>query len=180
MGTAASDGDVMRKLVLYIATSLDGYIARSSGAVDWSYTDQDYGYTEFLGGIDTVLMGRKTYAQLEGFGPYPYSGRRGFVFSRTPRQPTADVTFVPDDLAPFVSGLKGGTGKDIWLVGGGDVVAECVRHDLIDEFLLFTHPIILGSGIPLFASGLPDQPQRLVGAKTYDSGLLQINYRREH
>ena len=82
----------MRKLVPYIATSLDGYIARSSGAVDWLYTDQDYGYTEFLGGIDTVLMGRKTYAQLEGFGPYPYSGRRGFVFSRTPRQPTADET----------------------------------------------------------------------------------------
>jgi dihydrofolate reductase len=169
----------MRKLVLYIATSLDGYIARASGAVDWLFTDQDYGYGEFLAGIDTVLMGRKTYMQLESFGPYPYSGRRGFVFSRTPRPANADVTFVSGDLASFVSGLKGGTGKGIWLIGGGEVVAECVRHDLIDEFFIFTHPIILGSGIPLFASGLPERPLRLVGTKTYDSGLLQVNYRRK-
>src|SRR5687767_10378732 len=101
MGTAAGNGDAMRQLVLYIATSLDGYIARSSGAVDWLFTDQDYGYTKFLAGVDTVLMGCKTYAQLESFGPYPYSGSRGFVFSRTPRLPNAEVTFISGDLASF-------------------------------------------------------------------------------
>ena len=168
----------MRKLVLYIATSLDGYIARSSGEFDWLFSDQDYGYTEFFAGVDTVLMGRKTYDQALGFGEYPYKGTRGVVFSRTPRAPDANVTFVSGDLASFVSELKRGSGKDIWLVGGGQIVAECVRHDLIDDFRLFVHPLILGEGIPLFAPGLPERPLQFVRSQSFDSGLVEVSYKR--
>jgi len=168
----------MRKLILYIATSLDGYIARSSGEFDWLFSDQDYGYTEFFAGVDTVLMGRKTYDQALGFGEYPYKGTRGVVFSRTPREPDANVTFVSSDLASFVSELKRGPGKDIWLVGGGQIVAECVRHDLIDDFRLFVHPIILGEGIPLFVPGLPERPLQFVRSQSFDSGLVEVSYRR--
>lgn len=168
----------MRKLILYIATSLDGYIARSSGEFDWLFSDQDYGYTEFFAGVDTVLMGRKTYEQALGFGEYPYKGTRGVVFSRTPREPDANVTFISGDLASFVSGLKRGPGKDLWLVGGAQIVAECVRHDLIDGFRLFVHPIILGEGIPLFAPGLPERPLQFVRSQSFDSGLVEVSYQR--
>jgi len=168
----------MRKLVLYIATSLDGYIARSSGEFDWLFSDQDYGYTEFFAGVDTVLMGRKTYEQALGFGEYPYKGTRSFVFSRTPRAQDANATFVSGDLASFVSELKRGPGKDIWLVGGGEIVAECVRHDLIDDFRLFVHPLILGEGIPLFAPGLPERPLQFVRSQSFDSGLVEVSYKR--
>ena len=168
----------MRPLVLYIATSLDGYIARPSGAFDWLFSDQDYGYTEFFAGVDTVLMGRKTYDQALGFGEYPYTGTRGVVFSRTPRGPDANVTFVSGDLASFVSELKRGPGKDIWLVGGAQIVAECVRHDLIDDFRLFVHPLILGEGIPLFAPGLPERPLQFVHSQSFDSGLVEVSYQR--
>ena len=168
----------MRTLILYIATSLDGYIARPSGAFDWLFSDQDYGYTEFFAGVDTVLMGRKTYEQALGFGEYPYKGTRGVVFSRTPRAPDANVTFISGDLASFVSELKRGQGKDIWLVGGAQIVAECVRHDLIDDFRLFVHPIILGDGIPLFAPRLPERPLQFVRSQSFDSGLVEVSYRR--
>jgi dihydrofolate reductase len=168
----------MRKLVLYIATSLDGYIARPSGAFDWLFSDQDYGYTGFFAGVDTVLMGRKTYEQALGFGEYPYKGTSGFVFSRTPRASDANVTFVSGDLASLVSELKHGPGKDIWLVGGAQIVAECVRHDLIDDFRLFVHPLILGEGIPLFAPGLPERPLQFVRSQSFDSGLVEVSYKR--
>jgi dihydrofolate reductase len=168
----------MRQLVLYIATSLDGYIARPSGDVDWLYTDQDYGYSEFFASVEMVLMGRKTYDQILAFGKYPYTGTRGFVYSRTPRHPDANVTFISSDVASFVSELKSGPGGRIWLVGGSEMVAECLRHDLIDEFMVFIHPVILGAGIPLFTSGLPECPLQFVAAETYSSGLVQVCYHR--
>lgn len=168
----------MRQLVLYIATSLDGYIARPSGAVDWLFTDQDYGYTAFFASIDTVLMGRKTYEQVLSFGAYPYQGTRGFICSRTARRPDAHVTFVSDELASFVAELKRAPGQRIWLVGGSEIVAECVRHDLVDECIISVHPIILGTGLPLFAPGLPERPLRLMQVERFDSGLVQMSYAR--
>lgn len=76
----------MRKLILYIASSLDGYIARNSGGVDWLFVDQDYGYTDFIASVDTVLMGQRTYEQVLSFGEYPYQKHQGFVFSKTQKK----------------------------------------------------------------------------------------------
>ena len=169
----------MRKVILFIASSLDGYIARTSGSVDWLFTDQDYGYTDFFATIDTVLMGRRTYEQVLSFGDYPYKGTQGFVFSKThSEERDENVTFISSDLTSFIEKLKGGTGKHIWLVGGTEIIQSCISHDLIDEFVISVHPIILGDGIPLFRAPLPMRKLKLKNCRTFDTGLVQLTYIR--
>ena len=168
----------MRKVVLFIASSLDGYIARISGSVDWLFTDQDYGYTEFFEKVDTVIMGRRTYEQVLAFGDYPYKGTQGFVFSRTRGGQDEHVTFLPGSLAGFIGELKNGEGKDIWVVGGSELIHSCMNHDLIDEFIISVHPIILGEGIPLFRTPVPMMKLSFVHIRTFDTGLVQLTYVR--
>ncbi len=94
----------MRSVILFIATSLDGSIARTDGGIDWLFTDQDYGFREFFSCVDTVVMGRKTYEQSLTFGEYPYPGRTGYVFSRTRRgQQDEHVQFISGDPAEFIA-----------------------------------------------------------------------------
>lgn len=169
----------MRRVVLFIATSLDGYIARMDGRIDWLFTDQDYGYREFFSGVDTVVMGRKTYEQSLTFGEYPYPGRAGYVFSRTRSgQQDEHVQFISGDPVDFIAGLKKKKGKKIWLVGGADLVQDFVQADLIDEYVISVHPVILGGGIPLFRSPLPAQNLIFRDSTTFDSGLVQLSYSR--
>lgn len=168
----------MRKIRLFIASSLDGYIARKSGEVDWLFTDQDYGYTEFFNQIDTVLIGSKTYQQMLGFGEYPYQGKKGFVFSNSLQGKSDDnVEFIGGDLQGFINTLRQSSGGDIWLVGGGQIIYYFIRHGLIDELILSIHPIILGDGIPLiWKDSSLETLLELKNVKTYDSGLLQVFY----
>ncbi len=173
----------MRKVILFIASSLDGYIARTSGAVDWLFTvdeDQDYGYADFLAGIDTLLMGRRTYEQVLSFGEFPYKGIQCFVFSRT-REGEHDgyVTFILSNIESFVKGLKNCKGKNIWLVGGSEVIQFFMSHDLIDEFIISMHPIILGDGIPLFRAPLPTKKLSFQKCRIFDTGLVQLTYSRQ-
>lgn len=167
----------MPKLVLFIASSLDGYIARSSGDVDWLFTDQDYGYEDFFANIDTVLMGRKTYEQIQLFGEYPYKGTQGFVFSRSRGgERNEDIEFVSSGLTSFVEKLKSRTGKNIWLVGGADIIQSCLQQDLIDEFIISIHPIILGEGIRLFRPPLAIKNLSFLRCETFNTGLVQLTY----
>lgn len=167
----------MRKVTLYIAASLDGYIARTSGEVDWLFTDDDYGYTEFLATVDTVLMGRLTYEQVLSFGDYPYTGTEGFVFSRTlNKDGDRNVKFIHSDPSAYIAQLKQQPGKVIWLVGGAALIQACFEQ--IDEFILSIHPIILGKGIPLFRSPLFMTALKLQHCQTFDSGLVQLTYSR--
>lgn len=168
----------MRKLILFIATSLDGYLAGPKGEIDWLFTDQDYGYREFYASVDTALMGRKTYELALSFDEYPYKDVEAVVFSRRNWPANPDVRFVSCDLGAVVSDLKSREGKNIWLVGGAEIVAECLRHDLIDEFVISVHPVILGSGIPLFEQGLPAVRLQFANCQTYNTGLVQIRYIR--
>jgi dihydrofolate reductase len=168
----------MRSIVLFIASSLDGYIARPSGEVDWLFTDQDYGYANFLAGVDTVLMGRKTYEQVLTFGEFPYQEKQCYVFSNNPdfdAAPHAEV--VRADVKAFVEGLGRSQGKKIWLVGGAALIHSFIAHQLLDEMILFIHPILLGGGIPLFTEGFSTQTLKLTDHQSFDSGLLQITYR---
>jgi dihydrofolate reductase len=170
----------MRSVVLFIACSLDGSIARENGDIDWLFTDQDYGYTEFFKTVDTVLMGRRTYDQVLSFGEYPYKGTEGYVFSRKRGAgKDANVTFVSDDPVDFIRSLKQKAGKVLWLVGGSELIHPCVQHDLIDEYVISVHPVILGGGIPLFRSPLRETWLRLKRSKTFDSGLVQLTYVRK-
>jgi dihydrofolate reductase len=168
----------MGKIRLFIASSLDGYIARTSGEVDWLFTDSDYGYSEFFAQIDTVLMGSKTYEQVLTFGEYPYKGKEGFVFSKTMEAKTDyNVKFVRDDWKGFIKALRQSSGRDIWLVGGSQTIHYFMKHGFVDELILSIHPIILGSGIPLIVNDSSlETVLELKDVKTYDSGLLQVSY----
>ncbi len=168
----------MRPLSLFIACSLDGYTARPDGGIDWLFSDQDYGYREFYAGIDTVVMGRKTYDTALGFGEYPYPGTRGYVFTRAPRAPDAHVEFVSGDVARFIAELKRASGRKIWLVGGGEIIAECLRAHLVDEYEIFVHPVLLGAGVALFPAGFPQRALRCAGTRHFETGLVQLSYTR--
>ena len=179
----------MPEVILYVAASLDGYIARPDGAVDWlddmpepsGVQAQDYGYHEFIAGVGVVLMGRVTYEQILSFGvDYPYPGTDGYVFSRTRAgESDENVTFVDGtDIPQFIAHLKGISDKHIWLVGGGLLVQEFLRHELIDRIELFIPPLILGEGIPLFPPPTPQVNLVLVASRAYDSGMVQLTYRR--
>ena len=168
----------MRPLSCFIATSLDGYIAGPDGEIDWLFTDQDYGYRPFIACVDTVVMGRKTYDICLTFGDYPYPDMPNYVWSRTRHGRDNHATFVSGDIAELLRGLKRQAGKTIWLVGGSALVGEAVTHDLLDEVIVSVHPLLLGDGVPLFPRGLPKTQFQLITADTFNTGLVQLTYRR--
>ncbi len=166
----------MRKLKLYIASSLDGYIAGPNGEIDWLEAggDTDYGYQQFYASIDTTLMGNTTYKLALTFDKFPYSDKANYVFTRgCPPPDAAHVRFVSGDIAAFVRSLKGKPGKDIWLVGGGQVNTAMLNEGLIDEIILTVFPLVLGVGIPLFAPGASRTCLKTVGCRSYETGLIQ-------
>lgn len=170
-----------RNIILYIATSLDGYIARENGDVDWLFTDQDYGYSEFIRTVDTVLMGMKTYEQVLTFEEFPYKDKECFVFTSNPEaNHDSNVTFINQDVQAFVERIKKGKGRDIWLVGGSQLIAEFVKLNLIDQYIISIHPVLLGNGIALFRSGFKQIDLVLKNAERFDSGLVQVSYIRHN
>lgn len=165
----------MRKVVLFIASSLDGYIARVNGDIDWLFTDQNYGYSKFLDSIDTVFMGRKTYEQVLTFGEYPYQEKTSYVFTKNLNFLATDDVKVITDLDNFVNNFRLLDGHNIWLVGGSLLIRDFLNKNLVSEIILSVHPIILGEGIPLFANPNTTALQ-LTGCQTYSSGLVQLSY----
>ncbi|MGM9508180.1 dihydrofolate reductase family protein [Larkinella sp. GY13] len=167
----------MRKVKLYIATSLDSYIAGPNGEIDWLFTEGEFGYDAFMETVDTTLMGYETYKLIETFGDFPYKSQTNYVFTRNPNRPEAAyVQFIASDVVAFVQALKQQAGKDIFLVGGGQINAILLEAGLIDELQVFVHPIILGKGIPMFQSTEKPHPWQLVETKTYERGLVELHY----
>lgn len=167
----------MRKLILNIATSLDGYIAGPRGEIDWCLTDQDYGMNEFLVGVDTIVMGRKTWQMIHESGDWSYGDRKIFVISHRHLNAAADpVTFVSEPPGEFLAGLKRQWGRAIWLMGGGQLIHAVARKVLIDEYIISIHPVLLGGGTPCFPPGFNRQRLRLKESRQYDSGLVQVHY----
>lgn len=166
----------MRKVKLFVANSLDGYIARADGSMDWLFHDQDYGMSEFYETVDTAIIGRKTYDTMLSFGESSYPGLKNYVITRSRRKSERkDVEFVSTDVAKFVKSLKRAKGKDIWLVGGGELTETFLNEGLVDEFILTVHPVVLGSGIPLFRNR-KQLDLKLAGCETYESGIIQVTY----
>lgn len=173
----------MPRIKLYIATSLDGFIARENGSIDWltkyeNNPETDYGYSEFYASIGKVLMGRKTYEQALEFGEWPYREKKSYVFTRQ-KEPTRrenNVEFVSEDIGEFVRQLKRNTEEDIWLVGGSQIIKVFFEENLVQDLIVFVVPIILGSGIPLF-----DHIGKEIGFRTgrverYENGLVKLEY----
>lgn len=168
----------MRKIILYIASSLDGYIARKNGDVDWLFTDADYGYAEFLASIDAILMGHNTYRQVLTFGEFPYKDKLNYVFTRqSGLHNDENVEYVSGNIEAFIRNLKAQKGGNIWLIGGSQVIDVILRANLVDEIILSIHPIILGSGIPLFVEQEYSHSLELTNTTAYPSGLVQVSYR---
>lgn len=171
-----------RKVVLYIATSLDGYIARANGDVDWlsivEDEQEDYGYNDLYHSIDTALMGRKTYEQILQFGEFPYKGKRCYVISTQDIENTDDVIFVHNDVGDFLRSLTNEVGSNIWLIGGAELIKYFYENDLIDEYIISIIPVVLGEGIPLFIGCRKEQKLELTYTETYASGLVQVHYKK--
>lgn len=174
----------MKKVQLYIAISLDGKIAKPDGDVKWLENSpnpekSDFGFGEFISGVDTVIMGNKTYQEILGFDiPFPYTDQKCYVFTRN-KNLTEDenVQYVSGDVAGFVKDLRsreGGT--NIWLVGGGQINHKLLEAGLVDELLVFVMPIILGEGIPFVTKTLPDKYLTLESSKTYPGGAVELRY----
>ncbi|MCX2738408.1 dihydrofolate reductase family protein [Pontibacter anaerobius] len=171
----------MRKVTLYIAASLDGYIARPNGDTSWLHNEkytlagEDFGYSAFLQSIDTTLMGHSTYKAIQGFdAPFPYPGTTNYVFSRSGHQGNEHVQFVQQDVAAFAKGLKQQQGQNIWLIGGGEINTLLLNAGLIDELILTSIPIILGNGIPLFAKGAQERQLQVLESQSYKNGFVQL------
>jgi dihydrofolate reductase len=176
----------MSLVTLYIAASLDGKIARTDGGLDWltqwpNPNQIDHGYEAFLRTIGTTLMGKKTYLEILGFGvDWPYTGMDSYVVTTDPtfQASTPNTQVVTSNLAGLVQSLKRTSDKDIWLVGGGQLIASFLGLNLLDRMILTVVPITLGKGIPLF----PDQQQtalwKLTGVEPFETGLVNLTYDR--
>ena len=176
----------MRKLSLFIATSLDGYIAKTNDDLSFlklvEKEGEDYGYKKFTETIDTIILGRKTYDWvLKEIGPTHYdNGERDvYVITRTERPGSGKTTFYTGNLIELVQQLKSGSGKNIYCDGGAELINELLKDDLIDEFIISIIPILVGNGTRLFKDGRPEQQLELVSAQTFDTGLTQLHYKRK-
>lgn len=152
-----------RKLVLYIATSLDGFIARENGSLDWLFEAEavgegDNGFAQFYQTIDTMVMGRATYDHLMTLvdGKFPHTDRECYVFSRSKRTHDQYVKFVSEDVVKFMWEMKQKDGSNIWLSGGASLIDPLHKARLIDEYIITIVPVMLGKGIPLFLNDNPE------------------------
>jgi dihydrofolate reductase len=173
----------MSKTILYIATSLDGFIAGEGDDLSWlePYEGGEYGFEAFISGIGAMIEGRRTYdvAVAGGFAEVGHPVPALIVTHHPPTTAPAgvDVTFVSGDAESILAQAKARTDKDIWLVGGAQVARLFVNAGLVDEYVLTVVPVFLGAGIPLFEDIANPRPLELQETKTFDKGLVQLIYR---
>ena len=170
----------MRKIILGLAVSLDGFIEGPNGEYDWCFTDQDYGMTGFYKRIDSLFIGRRSYELLLTLGDDAMPGfpkLKEYVFSTTLKEVRPGALLIQGKTKEIVEKIKQEPGKDIWLFGGASLTNSFLNLNLIDEMSLAVHPIILGSGKPLFSDIKNRIPLNLIDTKTYSSGLVSVSYR---
>lgn len=178
-----------RRVILDLAVTLDGFIEGPNGEIDWCIMDPDMEFTHFLNQIDTILYGRKSY---ELWGEYtPETGdsdtekemwelvhsKEKYVFSKTQKRADHKAIYINDTILEEVNKLKKKPGKDIWLYGGASLITNFIHLGLVDEFRLSVHPVVLGSGKPLFIDIKQRLNLKLVNTKTFSSGVIQLCYR---
>jgi dihydrofolate reductase len=170
-----------RKLALYIATSIDGYIAKPND--DLSFLSlvhkegEDYGYEKFIASVDTVILGRKTYDWVMTQVPeFPHANKTTFVITRTSKPSIGNTNFYTGNIEDLVYQLKSKPGKNIFIDGGAEIVNELLKKQLIDEFIISIIPIVLGEGVRLFHDTNPEQQLKLTAVKHFDTGLVQLHY----
>ena len=169
----------MRKIILSLAVSLDSYIEGPNGEYDWCFTDQDYGMSDFFKRIDSMFIGRKSYELTLQMGDNAMPGfpkLQEYVFSTTLDTVKPGVVLIKGNIQEEVERIKNEPGKDIWLFGGASLTSALLNLGLVDELSLAVHPIILGSGKPLFSDIKNRISLKLTDTKTYSSGLVSLTY----
>jgi dihydrofolate reductase len=169
-------------VAVYIAVSLDHYIARDDGSLDWLARVQgdggeDYGYAAFMASVDALVLGRSTWDTVLGFDAWPYEAKRVVVLTHRALSATHGEETHAGALAPLFERL-GAEGVTRVYLDGGAAIRQALAEGLVDELTLSVVPVLLGAGRPLFARGLPELSMRLVEAKGYPSGLAQLRYVR--
>lgn len=176
----------MRKIIVYIATSADGFIARKDGAVDWLDRPRpagDYGMGKFYKSIDTILWGRKTYDKAHRFQEEGkvssdiYAGIKNYAFSRRPpRKVAPGFEFVKEPIKGFTRRLRSRKGKDIFMMGGAGLIGSFLDEGEIDEFIIHVIPTFIGEGIPLIAPARRTVPLKLLSIKKFADGVVRLHY----
>ncbi|MFC8683665.1 dihydrofolate reductase family protein [Brevibacillus porteri] len=177
-----------RRIILDLAVTLDGFIEGKNGEVDWCIMDAEMGFVHFLHQIDTILYGRKSYDLWGQFSPEMENtdaekelwglvhSKEKYVFSKTQKGTDHKAIFINDHILEVVNQLKNKPGKDIWLYGGASLITTFIQLELVDEFRLSVHPVILGEGKPLFMDIKQRVNLSLVNTKTFSSGVVQLIY----
>ena len=170
------------RVSIYIAISLDNFIARDDGALDWLADVQDagggdYGYADFMGTIDAVVLGRETYDAVRTFDTWPFTGKHVVVLTNRPFIPAFGEAAYAGALAPLMQQL-GEEGVTRVYLDGGATIRQGLDEGLVDDMTLSVVPILLGTGRPLFSRGIPSTPWRLLHAESFPTGLVQLHYER--
>lgn len=174
----------MRKVVLYIAMSLDGYIADQTGSVAWLDGDgsdpENFGsYPEFINTVDTVIMGNRTYQQITTeLSPesWPYTGMQSYVLTHHKQSDQCEIHFVDAPIGTLLSSLKQQDGKNIWLCGGADILNQALKANMVDELTISILPTLLGGGIRLFPADETMKSLTLISHRSYN-GIVDLVYR---
>jgi dihydrofolate reductase len=176
----------MPKVVLFIAKSIDGYIARPDGRLDWLTTipspeKGDYGYAELLNNTEMIIMGRRTYDEIIGFGvEWPYEGFKTYVVTKNSeyKVQSPETFLINDNLKKVILQMKKTAKKDIWLVGGGELNTAFLNEGLIDKLIITVIPKIIGEGIPLFSGKSQDSKWKLIETKSFNTGVVNLIYEK--
>lgn len=173
----------MANVVLYIAASLDGKIARTNDQLDWLFAvegEGDNGYADFFQTVGAVIMGRKTYEEVLRLedNHYPYANIPNYILTRNPDREAEHVTFTDEPIEQLVERLKQDVDGDIWLVGGGEVIKAAMEHDLIDSYEIAIAPVVLGEGIPLFPGGTKDTKLKLTSQRA-SGQFVMVTYKND-
>ena len=171
----------MRKLILYISCSLDGYIAKPGDNLDFlslvQKEGEDYGYKEFVTSVDTVILGRKTYDWVKSSGfDFPHRDKACYVITSQNMPKDGNIIFYNGDLRSLIGDLKASQGKNIFCDGGSEIVNQLLKDKQLDEMILSIIPILVGDGVRLFKDIRPEQMVELQSAKHFDTGLVQLHY----
>ncbi len=171
-----------RKIIVNIATSADGYVARMDGSLDWLTKRPApkgfYGLPEFSRSVDAKILGRKTFDMSVKLGASFSADDVHYVFSRRPAPLSvpAGVQFVTESIRVFADRIRRQAGKNVWMMGGGEIIGAFLDESAIDEFLISVVPTFIGEGIPLIAPRLREVPLRLLSSQQYPDGVVQLHY----
>lgn len=167
---------------VFIASSLDGYIARPDGTFDFlsivERANEDYGFAEFFATIDALVIGRNTYETALGFAEWPYAGKRCIVLTHREAPSVHGEQFFAGEPQALLEQLALAGAQRLY-VDGGAVIREFLVHDLIDDLTLSIVPVLLGRGVALFGNEVPEQRLALESCQAYESGLVQLRYARQ-